>query len=172
MATARGPKSGLRLGLFYAGPGLGIAASGMAVPAWFSAGGAWPGAWLSLAAVSAAMTIPLGLSLYGRRGGARMAAGASARAPLRRMAPILLAYAVFGLAYIGYMSFAFAWGKEARGVGVGQAGFCVLIGGRDGGAVALGPASRASCAGARFRGADRALQRGRGVAAGGGGPAR
>jgi predicted MFS family arabinose efflux permease len=127
-SVAQGTRGGLLLGLFYAGPGFGIAVSGVAMPAWFAQGGGWPGAWLLLAALSLAMAVPLALSLLGRgaRGGG--ASGVSGSAPLLAMAPILLAYAMFGFGYIGYMTFVFAWVRDAWGAGTGQAGFWVLIG--------------------------------------------
>lgn len=127
-SVAQGARGGLLLGLFYAGPGFGIAVSGVAIPAWFAQGGGWPGAWLVLAALSVVMAVPLALSLLGRgeRGGG--ASGVSASAPLLAMAPILLAYAMFGFGYIGYMTFVFAWVRDAWGTGTGQAGFWVLIG--------------------------------------------
>ena len=127
-SAAHGARGGLLLGLYYAGPGFGIAVSGVAMPVWFARGGDWSGAWLMLAALSVAMAAPLALSLLERgapRGGA---GGASAPAPLMAMAPILLAYAVFGFGYIGYMTFVFAWVRDAWGAGAGQAGFWVLIG--------------------------------------------
>lgn len=127
-SAAQGPRGGLLLGLFYAGPGFGIAVSGVAAPLWFARGGEWQGAWLMLAGLSVAMAVPLAVALLGRgarRGGA---GAASASAPLLAMAPILLAYAVFGFGYIGYMTFVFARVREAWGDGAGQAGFWVLIG--------------------------------------------
>jgi predicted MFS family arabinose efflux permease len=127
-SAAQGARGGLLLGLFYAGPGFGIAASGIAAPLWFAGGGGWQGAWLMLAALSAVMALPLAWSLAGRhrtRGGP---AAAPAPVPLLAMTPILLAYATFGFGYIGYMTFVFAWVREAWGAGAGQAGFWVLIG--------------------------------------------
>jgi MFS family permease len=98
-SAAQGQRSGLLLGLFYAGPGFGIAVSGIAMPMWFAQGGGWPGAWLLLAALSVAMAVPLALSLLGRGRWGGGASGAPASAPLLSMAPILLAYAMFGFGY-------------------------------------------------------------------------
>jgi predicted MFS family arabinose efflux permease len=113
------------LGLYYAGPGLGIFVSGAAVPVWLGAGGGWPGAWVMLAGLSAVLALPL---LAVRAAGGGTADGGGGPVPLARMAPLMLGYAGFGVGYIGYMTFVFAWVRERWGEGSGQAGFWMVLG--------------------------------------------
>ncbi|MBL8340855.1 MAG: YbfB/YjiJ family MFS transporter [Rubrivivax sp.] len=98
-------RSGLVLGIYYGGVGLGIVASAALVP-WFTAGSAagWPAAWAALGALAALTTAATA------RGTRRLAAQPmpqAARAPFawRHFAFGLAGYAMFGLGYIGYMTF-------------------------------------------------------------------
>jgi len=104
---------GLVLGLYYGGTGLGIVVSAFLVPAFagpvIDATGAasphaWQPAWLALGAVAAAMT---GLMAAGTPADAPASAAASARLPVpwRRLGWALAGYFMFGLGYIGYMTF-------------------------------------------------------------------
>jgi len=104
---------GLVLGLYYGGTGLGIVVSAFLVPAFagpvIDATGAasphaWQPAWLALGAVAAAMT---GLMAAGTPADAPASAAASARLPVpwRRLGWTLAGYFLFGLGYIGYMTF-------------------------------------------------------------------
>ena len=104
---------GLVLGLYYGGTGLGIVVSAFLVPAFagpvIDATGAapphaWQPAWLALGAVAAAMT---GLMAAGTPPDAPASAAASARLPVpwRRLGWALAGYFMFGLGYIGYMTF-------------------------------------------------------------------
>jgi hypothetical protein len=100
---------GLVLGLYYGGTGLGIVVSALLVPAFTGAGGTllrpWQPPWLALGAVALAMTVLM------HRGTAADApivgAGNRARLPVpwRRLGPALAGYCLFGLGYIGYMTF-------------------------------------------------------------------
>lgn len=115
------------LGLFYAGPGLGILLSGIAVPlilARFGAG-SWGTAW----AVLAILSLPPALGL-------RLARGESAAAPpseqttarYGNMRWLLFGYLLFGAGYIAYMTFMIAW-VQGNGGSVGfQALFWAVIG--------------------------------------------
>ena len=105
---------GLVLGLYYGGTGLGIIVSAGLVPvvigasagvAWASGWPAgWPAAWLALGAVAGLMTWLMHL---GTRPDAPAAAAAQAVLPVpwRRLGFALAGYFLFGLGYIGYMTF-------------------------------------------------------------------
>ena len=124
---------GLVIGLYYGGTGLGIVASALLVPGalWLAAallpGPAWPAAWLALGAAALAMT-------------ALMAAGTPADAPAssttaaaatlhwRWFGWALAGYGLFGLGYIGYMTFIVSLLRE-RQLGSGAiTAFYVLLG--------------------------------------------
>jgi predicted MFS family arabinose efflux permease len=104
----------LVLGIYYGGTGLGIVASALLVPtllAWAPGGQGWPGAWMALGAVAALAALPMAgwareepVSL-----GAAAATATTATAhrgfQARPFAFGLAAYFMFGLGYIGYMTF-------------------------------------------------------------------
>jgi predicted MFS family arabinose efflux permease len=92
-------RSGLVLGVYYGGTGLGIVASALAVPPL-----PWPAAWGVLGGLAMAATWATAL---GTPGLAAPPVPGSARAPLRLAAFAfgLVGYALFGLGYIGYMTF-------------------------------------------------------------------
>ena len=116
------------LGLFYVGPGLGILVTGVSIPAllaWLGPGSWWIG-WLALGVIASLLAIPL-IARSRQRFGSRMA-GAGLPAPLRPMLPILLAYAVFGAGYIGYMTFMIAWSRQAGGGIAAESAFWGAIG--------------------------------------------
>lgn len=116
------------LGLFYAGPGFGIALSGVTVPLFLSEGGtgSWPWAWGLLAVLSAFLGVVL---LLGRPSRSRVNTGSTGqKTDIRRMSAILLGYGFFGAGYIGYLTFVIAW---VRGNGASvplQAGLWTVIG--------------------------------------------
>jgi predicted MFS family arabinose efflux permease len=100
-------RSGLVLGIYYGGVGLGIIASAALVPSFTTgAGGAagWPDAWLALAAAALAA----GLLCAWGTAGLRAPPGPVARRAGFEWRPFgfgLAGYAMFGLGYIGYMTF-------------------------------------------------------------------
>lgn len=124
---------GLLLGVYYGGVGLGIALSALTVPMWLAWAGprahAWAWAWWGLAALCALACV--GLVLVWRRwralevdaaGGTAGPTPAPTTGPalgvlalLRALAPALLGYTMFGVGYIGYMTFVIALLRE-RGV--------------------------------------------------------
>ena len=130
-------RSALLLGLYYAGPGVGIAASGLVVPlVLHRAGpGSWPLAWLGLAAVSAPFVFVLAraAAAHATRPPSPAPSSGSSPAPSpvaepMRTAPLLLGYALFGAGYIAYMTFMVAWVRDAGGGALEQALFWVAIG--------------------------------------------
>ena len=107
-------RSGLILGVYYGGTGLGIVLSAVLVPWWIAAddgaehepGGlaGWQGAWLALAAVSAVASGILVRGTRDLRAPAR-AAREKGRFRWRDLGWGLSGYSCFGLGYIGYMTF-------------------------------------------------------------------
>jgi predicted MFS family arabinose efflux permease len=112
------PSAGLVLGIYYGGAGLGIVVSAVGVPmlAARPEAHAWQGAWLALGALGAVVTLAIAAAT---RGPALAAPAGPARATLagfawRRFAPALFAYLMFGLGYIGYMTFIVTLLREQR----------------------------------------------------------
>jgi predicted MFS family arabinose efflux permease len=99
---------GLVLGLYYGGTGLGIVASAwlvpplVALPAGSRSG--WPWAWLALGALAALATWPMARRSRDTPTAAAATAQAEAFDP-RLFAFGLAGYFMFGLGYIGYMTF-------------------------------------------------------------------
>lgn len=121
IAQRHGARATLLLGLFYAGPGVGIILSGLVVPPLLAAGrGGWQWAWVALSLLCLPMIAAL---LAARRAGGGQATLAGGRAPLLPMLPMLAGYFCFGAGYIAYMTFMFAF---VRGLGAGL-GFQVLF---------------------------------------------
>ena len=128
--------AGLLLGLYYGGTGLGIVASVLVVPplAGRAAPHAWQWAWVAMAAVAAAATLlaaRLTRGLDGRPAGGAPGAAAGGRRPAVRLRPLahgLAGYLMFGLGYIGYMTFSVTLLRE-QGLGAGQiVAFYALLG--------------------------------------------
>jgi predicted MFS family arabinose efflux permease len=128
LASRQPARSGLVLGIYYGGVGLGIVASALLVP-WLVSGSVarWPWAWLALGAAAALFT-------------AFTAAGSAAlRAPPARAAgsqpfswqPLawgLAGYLGFGLGYIGYMTFVVMLLREQGHAAPLVTAFYVLLG--------------------------------------------
>ena len=132
------PRSGLLLGLYYGGTGWGISLSALLVPAVLQAAPqphAWTWAWWALALACGAATALLVWPVRVLRrmdvvaaaaapstsspASAAVVAGVAARVfKVRDFAPALAGYAMFGVGYIGYMTFVVAL-LRAQGVGGG-----------------------------------------------------
>lgn len=126
---ARAPtRAGLLLGLYYGGTGWGIAASALGVPALLGAAQGvphgWTWAWWGLALLCLLATLVLVWPARALEDHALAAPGQAAttavatHAPWRPMLPALAGYAMFGVGYIGYMTFVIALLRE-QGVGAG-----------------------------------------------------
>jgi predicted MFS family arabinose efflux permease len=104
LANQPGAQPGLVLGLYYGGTGIGIVASALAVPAWMPDASRWPGAWLGLAALAALAAV---LTTWGTRSLHAPPKHAAERQPWAwwPMRFALAGYTMFGLGYIGYMTF-------------------------------------------------------------------
>ena len=124
-----GVSPGLVLGIYYGGTGLGIVASAWLVPplAERSAAHAWQAAWLALGAVALVATAVTARAT--RHLGAAPQAGGPRQ--LFRWAPMrfaLAGYLMFGLGYIGYMTFVITLLRQ-QGLSAAQTiGFFTLLG--------------------------------------------
>ncbi|MES1162696.1 MAG: YbfB/YjiJ family MFS transporter, partial [Rhizobacter sp.] len=98
--------AGLVLGLYYGGTGVGIVASALIVPMLGArhASHAWQGAWIALGATALLATLVTG---WATRALDAPGTAPAARSPFeaRRFACGLVSYFLFGLGYIGYMTF-------------------------------------------------------------------
>jgi len=108
--------SGLTLGLYYGGTGVGIVVAALLVPLLVDGAGphAWQPAWLGLGAIALAATALLALATRRRNvpSSAAIERGAAERFRWRAFAPGLVAYLLFGLGYIGYMTFVITMLRE------------------------------------------------------------
>ena len=105
-AVGRGPSAGLVLGVYYGGTGVGIVIAALLVPPLSSLPGAhaWQWAWVALgAAALVATTITAAATRTLDQAGAARAAAAPFR--WRLLGWGLASYFLFGLGYIGYMTF-------------------------------------------------------------------
>jgi predicted MFS family arabinose efflux permease len=130
LAGRAGPgRSGLVLGLYYGGTGLGIVAGSLAVPTVLpdADATAWPAAWWLLAAVAAGGSL---VTTAGTHSLAQPPAAVGARLPVRHrdFAAGLAGYAMFGLGYIGYMTFAITLLREQGYGSAARTAFFVLVG--------------------------------------------
>jgi predicted MFS family arabinose efflux permease len=120
---------GLVLGLYYGGTGLGIVASALLVPplAALARPHAWQLAWHALAAAAAACTALTAAATRALPGAAPSAAGHE-RPRWRLLVPALAGYRMFGLGYIGYMTFVITLLREQHLAPQAIVAFYVLLG--------------------------------------------
>jgi len=110
--------SGLTLGLYYGGNGVGIVIAALLVPIVGGGAGspAWQPAWVALGIVAliAAAVLAFTTRGVGARAVAAAAHGDDERFRWRPFAPGLAAYFLFGLGYIGYMTFVVTMLREQQ----------------------------------------------------------
>jgi predicted MFS family arabinose efflux permease len=128
IAQSRPERANFLLSLFYAGPGIGILASGLIAPFTLQAlgPGSWWIVWLAMTALSAAMTIPLLLAPIDDR--TSISDAAPVKFAILPVAVYLAAYFLFGAGYIAYMTFMIAYVRDAGGGAAAQSAFWGLIG--------------------------------------------
>lgn len=118
----RAPHPGVVLGLYYGGTGIGIVVSALVVPPL-----PWRPAWVALAVAAAGA---IALCGYATRSLAAPPAAAAARVPLRwrTLGFALAGYSMFGLGYIGYMTFVVTLLREQQLAPALIVGFYALLG--------------------------------------------
>jgi predicted MFS family arabinose efflux permease len=128
IAQSRPERANFLLSLYYAGPGLGILASGLIAPFVLQAfgPGSWWIVWWALTLLGALMTVPLLLTRFESK--AAIVHAAQAQFSIPKVAIYLLGYFLFGAGYIAYMTFMIAYVRDAGGGAPAQAGFWSLIG--------------------------------------------
>lgn len=128
LASVVPARSGLVLGVYYGGVGLGIVVSALLVPPFVEAAATrWPAAWLALAAAAA---LGSALSAAGTRSLTAPPAPGAARVPFdaRPFAFGLAGYTMYGLGYIAYMTFIITLLREQGLAGGRITAFYVLLG--------------------------------------------
>ncbi|HSN33216.1 MAG TPA: YbfB/YjiJ family MFS transporter [Ideonella sp.] len=127
---AAGTSAGLVLGIYYGGTGLGIVASAWLVPPITAAARGWPWAWVALGVAALACTAwtARGVPPEHATSSAGGAAGPRAAFAWRRFVPSLAAYLLFGLGYIGYMTFVVTLLREEGLSGALIVAFYTLLG--------------------------------------------
>jgi predicted MFS family arabinose efflux permease len=128
IAQSRPRSASFILSLFYAGPPLGIVASGLVAPFVLQAGGpgSWWMVWWALTALGAVLTIPLLVTPIS--GKATIHDPAAPKFSLRPMTVYLVSYFLYGAGYIAYMTFMIAYVRDLGGGAAAQAAFWCLIG--------------------------------------------
>src|ERR1700730_18672333 len=128
IAQSRPARANFLLSLFYAGPGIGILASGLIAPFVLQAfgPGSWWIVWWAMTLLSVVMIIPLLLAPFG--GGAAAGSAASVKFAIRPVLIYLIGYFLFGAGYISYMTFMIAYVRDGGGGAAAQSVFWRLIG--------------------------------------------
>ena len=135
LAAADPQRGGLLIGIYYGGIGVGISLSAQLVPAVVAMAApgehGWAWAWVALALLCFAGTAVLWWPVA-RLGGLPMAAPgpgvATATVPMGRFSFALAGYALFGMGYIGYMTFVIALLREQGLSATGITAFYALLG--------------------------------------------
>jgi predicted MFS family arabinose efflux permease len=110
-------RAGFLIGLYYGGTGFGISLSALLVPATLGtaaaqgAAHAWQWAWLALGVICLLMTLAMALPAS-RIDGAVASGGSHDHFRIRSFGYGLAGYFMFGVGYIGYMTFVIALLKE------------------------------------------------------------
>ena len=130
VATSSSRRATTLLGVYFAGAGMGIVASGLAIPYLLdatSSNDGWRWGWVLLSALGA---LALAIAVPVARSSTEPPTPplADRHWPARRLGVLLTCYGLFGAGYIAYMTFVVAFLKE-HGTGTGQITvFWVLLG--------------------------------------------
>ncbi len=118
-------RAAMMFGIYVAGGGMAIVASGFAIPyllAATSLGDGWRWGWVMLAGLGAmafAVATPIALA----SAEPPVSPGADKRWPARTLGPLIVSYGLFGAGYIAYMTFIVAF---LKGHGMGPGGITVF----------------------------------------------
>jgi len=128
IAQSRPERANFLLSLFYAGPGIGIVASGLIAPFVLQCfgPGSWWIVWWAMTLLAIVLTIPVLLAPF--HAGSITAEAASANFAIAPVLTYLTGYFLFGAGYIAYMTFMIAYVRDAGGGAVAQSAFWSLIG--------------------------------------------
>jgi predicted MFS family arabinose efflux permease len=129
IAQSQPARANFLLSLFYAGPGLGIVASGLVAPFVLQAfgPGSWWIVWWAMTLLAVATTIPLLLAPIDAEASVVTDEG-PAKFSLKPVTIYIASYFLFGAGYIAYMTFMIAYVRDAGGGAVAQSAFWCLIG--------------------------------------------
>jgi predicted MFS family arabinose efflux permease len=105
-------QAGSAVAIYYAGGGLGIALSGFVIYPVLSGGMSWSAAWVTLGLVGAMLAIMPILSAL--KIPQKQNTLSTQHFPWRSFVPLSIAYVLFGVGYIVYMTFVIAWLKEMQ----------------------------------------------------------
>ncbi|SIT35800.1 Arabinose efflux permease family protein [Paraburkholderia ribeironis] len=135
LASARPHDAGLVLGLYYGGTGWGIVASSVLVPLTIvNAAHGWQFAWFALAAACAVFAaVAIGAarrieSMHASAASSARSHGAAGALHWPRFSAALMGYGLFGVGYIGYMTFIVALLRNAGMSAAVVTGFYLLLG--------------------------------------------
>jgi predicted MFS family arabinose efflux permease len=128
IAQSRPERASFLLSLFYAGPGVGILASGLMAPFLLQAfgPGSWWIVWLALALLAAVLAVPLLMATM--EAGSGIVNVAPVKFRIRPALVYLASYFMFGAGYIAYMTFMIAYVRDGGGGAWAQSAFWCLIG--------------------------------------------
>jgi MFS family permease len=136
MTSERPDQTGLVLGTFYGGAGIGMVVSSLCIPPLIAIAGsrAWPVAWIVLGVLSILGGVLAGGTLR-TRSPVTAAKAADRPASITEFAFVLLGYLAFGVGSIGYLTFIYGYlASSAGGWVLGMTFWCVL-----GGAAVVAP---------------------------------
>lgn len=134
LALDSSQRSDLPVAVYYAGPGIGIALSGLLIPFILGPlGWDWHAAWIALGVLGLLSLVAVEVPLRTTRRVTSTQAMAAGEGVLvlndyRRLWPALVAYTLFGLGYIGYMTFVVAFLGSINVAPVLVQAFWVLLG--------------------------------------------
>jgi predicted MFS family arabinose efflux permease len=128
IAQSQPKRANFLLSLYYAGPGLGILASGLIAPftLLLFGPGSWWIVWWAMTLLALLMITPLLLTRIDAK--AEFADAAAASFPIAPVLIYLAGYFLFGAGYIAYMTFMIAYIRDAGGGAAEQSAFWCLIG--------------------------------------------
>lgn len=123
-------RSALLIGTYFAGGGVGIAVSGLLVPAILERRGdaGWPVGWLALAGLAVVGGVAATVATFASPTAPRVASGTISRLWVGGLSRLSTGYLLFGAGYIGYMTFIVALLRQTGLTNAEVTVFWVLLG--------------------------------------------